>query len=351
MTKKDITEIKKQFHPEKGVLTTVALCLADGDFEFRKRVAFSMLSDELQEQYQNLAKKVLSGSLGKSLFVLPVTDESETSVHATMQTLRERYLEEEPFSKLCEQIREASTMDGPYLILMVHGLYDIPGTAAENGESLDVYQYVVCAVCPVKQKAAGLVYDKEGPDVNVKLADWQVEAPVTGFLFPAYSDRQTDIHNLLYYSKNANLPYRFLAEDIWGAALPMGEEEQKDCWKQMLSEAFGESVPLRTMQEMEELLAEKMTETEDGAHTVTTVELKALLEEVSGADLSTVHTEPVSLTLAGIQNPKSVIKTDTATIQVKPEWADQVEVRQVDGRNCLIIPMEGETLLNDIPIH
>ena len=140
MTKKDITEIKKQFHPEKGVLTTVALCLTDGDFEFRKRVAFSMLSDELQEQYQNLAKKVLSGSLGKSLFVLPVTDESETSVHATMQTLRERYLEEEPFSKLCEQIWEASTMDGPYLILMVHGLYDIPGTAAENGESLDVYQ-------------------------------------------------------------------------------------------------------------------------------------------------------------------------------------------------------------------
>lgn len=355
MTKKDIAEIKKQFHPEKGAFTTVAFQFVGGEASEIKRTAWSMLSEEVQEAYLTLVKKVCSGSLGKSLFVLPIKDESEDFVHAAMQTLRTKHLDEPVFSDLCASIRETANIEGPYLIIMLHGLYDIPGTATEDA-SEEVYSYVVCAICPVKEKAPEFAYEYENGGCALSHPRNLIEAPVTGFLFPAFSDRETDIHNVLYYSKNANLPHRFLAEDIWGVTLPLGAEEQKERFKEILSEVFGNPIPLATplavMQNIDTLLALHMEEADhSGATEITMADVKNLLAEVDGVDLSMIHESEETFTLAGLQNAKALIKTDTATIQVKPDWADQVEVKQVNGRNCLIIPMEGETSLNDIPIR
>ena len=32
-------------------------------------------------------------------------------------------------------------------------------------------------------------------------SDWLVEMPITGFLFPAFNDRSTDLHSMLYFKK------------------------------------------------------------------------------------------------------------------------------------------------------
>ena len=38
-----------------------------------------------------------------------------------------------------------------------------------------------------------------------RIQDWIVEAPDTGFLFPAFNERNSDIHELLYYAKNPEI--------------------------------------------------------------------------------------------------------------------------------------------------
>ena len=38
-------------------------------------------------------------------------------------------------------------------------------------------------------------------------------------------------------------------------------------------------------------------------------------------------------------------------VHVDPERADLVETRVIDGRKCLVIPMEGEIELNGIRVH
>jgi len=51
-------------------------------------------------------------------------------------------------------------------------------------------------------------------------------------------------------------------------------------------------------------------------------------------------------------NPRRFeIKTPDVVIHVDPERADLVETRIIDGRKCLVIPMEDNVELNGIRVH
>ena len=47
-----------------------------------------------------------------------------------------------------------------------------------------------------------LTYDPAEKDFRVRSCDWNVGAPERGFLFPAFDNRQTNIYNALYYTKD-----------------------------------------------------------------------------------------------------------------------------------------------------
>ena len=73
----------------------------------------------------------------------------------------------------------------PYAILVFHGMYDIPRKSSAGEyqyESEDVYNYLICAVCPL----AG---------------EYEPELPVKGFIFPAFSDRSADFTHIDMYRR------------------------------------------------------------------------------------------------------------------------------------------------------
>lgn len=62
--------------------------------------------------------------------------------------------------------------------------------------------------------------------------------------------------------------------------------------------------------------------------------------------------EKSSLVASNITNTKRFeIKTPDVVVHVDPERADLVETRVIDGRKCLVIPMEGEVEFNGIRVH
>ena len=62
--------------------------------------------------------------------------------------------------------------------------------------------------------------------------------------------------------------------------------------------------------------------------------------------------EKSSLVASNITNTRRFeIKTPDVVVHVDPERADLVETRVIDGRKCLVIPMEGEVELNGIRVH
>ena len=68
---------------------------------------------------------------------------------------------------------------------------------------LTVYENIMCSICPVNLTKAGLTYNAETNNIEDRIRDWLVESPLNGFLFPAFDDRASNIHSILYYTKKA----------------------------------------------------------------------------------------------------------------------------------------------------
>lgn len=105
-----------------------------------------------------------------------------------------------------------------YYIILIHAVYDIPGKSSDGLEMFDasdeIYEHLLCSVCPVKLSKAGLCYNAEANTIQDRIRDWIVEMPDWGFLFPLFQDRSTDIHGVLIFQqksggaeRNAGGPY------------------------------------------------------------------------------------------------------------------------------------------------
>lgn len=92
-----------------------------------------------------------------------------------------------------------------YYVVMIHCNYDVPGRGSDNLDmddaSEEVYEFILCCICPVKLSEAGLCYNTQTNRVEERMRDQWIEAPVNAFLFPAFDDRSSNIHSLLYYTK------------------------------------------------------------------------------------------------------------------------------------------------------
>lgn len=72
----------------------------------------------------------------------------------------------------------------------IHAVYDVPGKTKDGLEMEDasdtVYEHILCSICPVNLTKAGLTYNAQTNNIEDRIRDWFVEAPVKGFLFPAF---------------------------------------------------------------------------------------------------------------------------------------------------------------------
>lgn len=78
-----------------------------------------------------------------------------------------------------------------------------------------VYEFILCSICPVKLDKPGLCYNVSHNTIENRVQDWVVGAPENGFLFPAFTDRNTDIHNLLYFTKTQRWISRTFSTTSW----------------------------------------------------------------------------------------------------------------------------------------
>ena len=68
-----------------------------------------------------------------------------------------------------------------YYIILIHAMYDVPGRSSDNLEMFDasdeVYEYLVCSICPVSLSKAGLSYNAESNCIQDRIRDWVVDMP------------------------------------------------------------------------------------------------------------------------------------------------------------------------------
>lgn len=112
-----------------------------------------------------------------------------------------------------------------YYVVMIHCNYDVPGRGSDNLDmddaSEEVYEFILCCICPVKLSEAGLCYNTQTNRVEERMRDQWIEAPVNAFLFPAFDDRSSNIHSLLYYTKKTEELHEDFINDCIGGPAPM----------------------------------------------------------------------------------------------------------------------------------
>lgn len=247
MNKKDILELKKRFKKNNCTFTKMCGCYVNGEKNIllKFRETFLNLEEDDYFKYLEIAKKVLSGTMGNNLLELnfPLNDEYINERQISLMELKKSQLKDDSllddFYKL---IIENYHYTGNFLILIFHDAYDIITKTTDNAkldESEEVYEYILCAICPVELSKAGLRYFEDENAIKSRVRDWVVEAPVHGFVFPAFIDRSADVNSIIYYTKNAKDPHPELMEEALGCTSKQTATEQKETFNGIIKNALG----------------------------------------------------------------------------------------------------------------
>lgn len=372
MNKKEVAEIKKRFTKTKCSFTRLCGCYVDAEKQKRLTLkeAFLSLPEEEMFKYIDIFRKTLSGSIGKTMLNMEFPMEQETKEDGTqrflMKLLESKLTDDDLLNEFYDKIISVYNYPENYFIILTHDAYDIPKITSDGVENFDaseyVYDYILCCICPVKLTKPGLCYNAETNHIQDRIRDWVVEAPQSGFLFPAFNDRNMDIHNLLYYSKKSDELDAVITEEVLGCQLPLPAKSQKETFNNILEESLGLDCDYEVVKTIHENLNQMLAETseepeplalakEDMSHLL----MKSGVEEKEIETFETRFDETVGedqcLMAANISSPKKFeVATPDVKVTVNPQRTDLVETKIIDGVPYLMIEINDLVEVNGIQV-
>lgn len=372
MNKKEIAEIKKRFTKTKCSITRICGCYVDAEKEKRMTLkeAFLGLPEEEMFKYIDIFRKTLSGSIGKTLLNMEFPSEQETREDGTqvflMKLLESKLQDDDLLNEFYDKVIANYGYPENYFIILVHDAYDIPKITTDGVENFDaseyVYDYLLCSICPVKLTKPGLSYNAETNQIQDRIRDWLVQPPELGFLFPAFNDRNMDIHSLLYYSKNSDELDLAITEHLLGCQMPLPAKSQKETFNAIVEESLGLECDYEVVKSIHENLNQMVEENKENPEPLTLdrTDMTKLLEKSGVEDeqievFETRYDETIgekeSLMAANISNTRKFeVRTPDVTVQVNPERTDLVETKIIDGVPCLVIEINDLVEVNGIQI-
>ena len=372
MNKKEVLEIRKQFTPANCAITRIAGCYVDHEKnkKMESKSAFLSLPEEEAFKYFDIFKKTLSGTMGKNMLNMefPIDQEMPGGTQEFLMKLKASKLEddmllEEFYDKVIATYEYAEN----YYIILIHAMYDVPGRSSDNMEMFDasdeVYEYLVCSICPVSLSKAGLSYNAESNCIQDRIRDWVVDMPDKGFLFPAFNDRSTDIHGVLYYTKKSEDLQPELIEQLLGARMPMSANTQKETFQMLIEDTLGEDGDYETIRNIHDTLNDMIEEHKEEPEPLQLdkTDVRKVFEK-SGVSSEKMECfdqnyeetagEKTSLLATNITETKKFqIETPDIVIKVNPERADLIETRVIDGRQCLVIAVDDHIEINGVNVR
>ena len=292
MRKKDILELKRRLKKDHCTFTKMCGCYVSGEKHIilKFRETFLNLDEDEYFKYLEIAKKVLSGTIGNNILELnfPTNEDLINEKQISLMQLKKSQLKDDDIlDDFYESIIDSYDYTGNFLILIFHDAYDVITKTSDNAkldESEEVYEYVLCAICPVSLSAPGLRYFEEENKIKARIRDWVVEAPTNGFVFPAFIDRSSDVNSIMYYTKNPKDTHPELMENALGCYSKQTATIQKETFQSIIKDSFS----------ADETKAEKIfMEVQENLNT--------MIDEYNEIYDDT-DSEPISLTKKDIQN-------------------------------------------------
>lgn len=362
MNQRELSEIRRRWKPDKNAVSRIYGCYVNGSGEIIAETETSLgnLNGDETEQHLAVLKKALSGTLGKNLrdIVFSTEQVMDSPEHKLLTALRNSKLEDaEARHSFYERIAGSLDMDGSnYLILLAHDSYDVPRRGADGetrgDEAEEVFSYFLCAVCPVKDGKPVLGCYSGEKDFHDCVINHVVSPPELGFMFPCFDDRRANIYNALFYSHKTADPHEDFINAVFNMDAPMSPEEQREIFREVLSETVGEACDLDLIKAIQTQLADRIEEhkanKEEDSLTMTARELGAILEacdlseELAGEFTKECEERFGKGTVLSPENlfdtGRFEINTPQAKISVAPEYTHLIKTQSVEGRKYILIP-------------
>ncbi len=376
MNKKEVSEIKRLFNKNKCHVRKLCGCYVDAEKNIKTELkhAFLSLDEEEMFKYINIFRSCLSGSLGRNLINLefPIEQEEKGGTQEFLLNLRDSRLEDDEliqqfYNKVIEYYEYAEN----YYIILAHAAYDIPGITSDGMEmddaSIYVYEHLICCICPVKLEKSNLCYNSESNTIETTIRDWLVDVPAHGFLFPAFNDRNTDIHSMLYYTRKSENPNTSFMDNMFACRRPLTSKEQSGVFQTIIEQSLGDDCSFETVKSIHENINEMIEEQKDlpdpvilDKNDVKGLLVKSGIKEENLNDFDEHYerifhdedaktTSETNLNATNITNPRNLeVKTTDVVIKVKPERSDLIETRIIDGVPYILIQVNEHVELNGV---
>ncbi len=292
MEHKEVLELKRRLKKTTCTIDRVCGCYVDAEKNKVTQFSHTFLNLEDVEfhKYLEIANKCLSGKLGNNLMELEFATEAETNgeTHKLLMGLRSSKLKDDGLlTAFYDHVIETYEHVGNYLILLFHDVYDVPTKTTDNmklDESDEVFEYLLCAICRVDLSKPGLGYLTKENNIGARVRDWVVGAVDTGFMFPAFTDRSTDIHGVLCYTKNTKEPH----EEFWENGLDVGaratSDQKRETFERIIAGPDADSedakdVLLSVQKNISDYIVEKESAGENADTALKQSEITEILEE------------------------------------------------------------------------
>lgn len=377
LNKKDIANIRKQFKINNDLLKindifNVYIMKESSEIYHHQSVPFDLLEEEQKDLFMTNFKKVLTGQLDEKLFELKfqrdVEDSSQLILH---QGILSNDTEEwkGQMLRLVEKMLKDKQYEMDIVVTFIQGEYMKPmkrsneDTEESSRDAVYSNKFILCSMNKTQDPKKELLFDyveKEfkynivvDPVINLK-------APISGFLFPTFTENVADVNHVLYSAGKAyELNYHFI-EEVLNAEETMTAEDDKVVFEEIVKKVSGDQINTSTLSNVYDEIHRVIEEhEEDDIPRLDYKDVESVLkssgiedvdtEKVETAFKTVIDDEKYELKASSIipkYNKKSIkIKTKVADIKVSPEDLRFVKQIHFDGKLSLMIELEENTMI------
>ena len=371
MNDKELREIRRRFRPDKNNILSIRGCLVNSEKAIVAQFNQPMAACSIEESEALLAimKKSLSGGLETNRLDLDLgtRENLESEQYALITALRSSGLKDEAaLNQFYEKVIESVRFEGGYAILLAHDTYDVYSYSAdgEKQDSSSVFSYIICSICPIKPRSAGLYF--RDYDTSFRAVDEQamLTAPELGFMFPTFDGRATNIYNALYYTKDITDIHPDFIESIFNVEVPMSAARKKDSFDSCLKDSLNDECSFEVVRSVHGQIAEMVQEHKDTKQEEPLKLSKKRLKTVLGycgvaedkVDRFGEQFDREFGENAGVA-PKSIMdvkkfemSTPDVSIKINPERTDLVSTQVINGVKYILIRANDGVEVNGVNI-
>lgn len=197
INREHMLELTRRMTVSRTAMTRIAGCYMDqeGFVDGTFNTNFLKLSAAQKNQNLSIAKAIPFSETNRNLKRYSFRQPASAEIRQLLLGLKTCALKNDAlldtFYELTGEVYHCSY---DYGIFFFHSTYDIPVKGSDKAsfwDSEEVYEYLICAVCPVK-------------------GDYEPGAPEFGFIFPAFCDRTEDGDYIDIYERDPQHPHQEL---------------------------------------------------------------------------------------------------------------------------------------------